>query len=484
MFCETEAEAFADPARELIFQVAGAYLERRGITATELVFDPAQHQALLNDGSRFQEILQRIALLQGQHTRRPVSERMKELTALAEVAMRRVETQAAQMPEISGLEQALQQSLLSGTDLDGWVRAGTVFSRLLKAAGGWADQAQLCLRVVAGVEGEIRSMADQTLSEILRFKPAAAAIFGDNVNRRGMIEFCISLLEAKPAPGNLSPVMMQLQHTEGLAELPLTKAAIRTRLAEMLGGTMPLFHPEPQQEWQAMLVLKQRIAAVKELAGDEQVAAALARRFTRFATPDLLNPILARETEFARKLLFLLQLYREVADASARFELLGVFGHYLEHRDFKTQFVGTQSSREDFAALAAGILSELMQADIPGPRKTTYLQLFRSQLAGVVKPVGQRSVQRGVGGAQDFVLLHGQRIPLRNWSPVGLQFGPSSTSLTAGAKLPVKVIVQTPALSIEFRATAEVLRVADGMVAARYQCEDPAVMQRIRDYFA
>src|SRR3546814_6575821 len=33
------------PARELIFEVAGAYLERRGISAVELVFDPAQHRA-------------------------------------------------------------------------------------------------------------------------------------------------------------------------------------------------------------------------------------------------------------------------------------------------------------------------------------------------------------------------------------------------------------------------------------------------------
>ncbi len=486
MFCETEAEAFADPARELIFEVAGAYLERRGISAAELVFDPAQHRALLNDGARFQEILQRIALLQGQHTRRPVSERMKELTALAEAAMRRVEAQAASLPEISGLDQARQRNLLTGSNLDEWVRAGVVFARLLKASGGWAEQAGFCLAVVeTGIGGEVGSMADQTLSEILRLKPAAAAIFGENVNRRGMIELCVSLLEARAsAAAGLTAVMARLQQTQGMAQLPLARAAIRARLAEMLGGTMPLFSPEPQPEWQALLALKQRIAAVKDLMEDERVGAALARRFTRFAAPELLNPILGREPEIARKLLFLLQLHREIADPSARFELLGVLGHYLDHRDFKTQFIGAQSSREDFATLAAGISSELMQAEIPDQRKATYLQLFRNQLAGVVKPTGQRSHQRGIGGAEDYVLLQGQRIPLRNWSTVGLQFGPAGMALAAGAKLPVKVIVQNPNLSIEFRATAEVLRVADGLVAARYQCEDPAVAEKIKAYFA
>src|SRR5690606_16575942 len=147
-------------------------------------------------------------LLQGQHTRRPVSERMKELTTLAEAAIRRVEAQAALAPEISGLSEALQQKLLTGADLDGWVKAGVSFARLLKAAGGWAERARLCLdAVAAGLDGEVRGMADQTLSEILRFKPAAAAIYGENCNRRAMIGFCIALLEAKPAAdGNLTPV--------------------------------------------------------------------------------------------------------------------------------------------------------------------------------------------------------------------------------------------------------------------------------------
>src|SRR3546814_2807333 len=90
MFCENDIQTLGDESREVIFQVGRAYLERHGITATQLVFDPAQHQVLLDDGPRFQEILQRIALLQGQHTKRPVSERMKELTAFAEAAMDRI----------------------------------------------------------------------------------------------------------------------------------------------------------------------------------------------------------------------------------------------------------------------------------------------------------------------------------------------------------------------------------------------------------
>lgn len=486
MFCETEAEAFADPARELIFEVGRSYLERHGITAAELVFDPAQHRALLNDGARFQELLQRVALLQGQHTRRPVSERMKELTALAEAAMKRVETQAAGLPAaLTDLPEAVAGGLLAGRNLDEWVRAGVAFVRLLKAQGSLAAQAAFCLDVIeTGIEGEVRSMADQTLSEILRLKPAAASIFGEDANRRAMIELCLSVLEAKPTGAAVTPVMARLQATSGLPGLPLTQAAMRARLTEMLGGTSPLFAAEPKQEWEALLALKRRIARVELLAADEPLIAALDRRLARFATPELLNPILAKEPDLARKLLFLLQLNHEIADAAARFELLGIIGHYLDARDFRTTFISPKATREDFAELAAAISERLMRAEMPPARKSAYLQLFRDKLATVVKPLGSRVAQRGAGGPEDHVLVQDVRVPLRNWSPAGLMFGPCDVSLETGMRLPLVVVVRNPAFRIEFQARAEILRVAEGMIAARYQCDDPAVAARIRDYFA
>lgn len=485
MFCESEAEAFADPARELIFEVGRAYLERRSITAAELVFDPAQHQALLNDGARFQELMQRVALLQGQHTRRPVSERMKELTALAEAAMKRVASQAAILPAVSGLQDAARRGLLAGTNLDEWVRAGVAFVRLLSAQDSLAAKAGFCLDVIeAGIEGEVRSMADQTLSEILRLKPAAAAVYGEDANRRMMVELCLSLLEAKPTAAAVTPIMYRLQATHGLPGLPLTQAALRTRLTEMLGGSAALFHPEPKQEWEALLALKRRIEAVEALVGDEPLSTALDRRLARFSTPELLNPMLAKEPDLARRLLLLLSLNREIADPAARFELLGIIGHYLDARDFKTAFVSPKSTREDFAELAAAISAELMQADIPPARKSTYLQLFRDKLATVIKPAGSRVAQRGAGGPEDHVLVRDMRVPLRNWSPSGLMFGPCNLSLEVGARLPLTVVVRNPACRIEFSVAAEILRVADGMIAARYQCDDPAAAEQIKSYFA
>lgn len=483
MFCETEAEAFADSSRELIFQVARGYLERRGITTTELTFDPVQHRALLDDGARFQEILQRVALVQGRHTRRPVSERMKELTALAEAAMRRVAAQAARLPSVGSVAAALEQGLFAGAALDEWVRGGVAFSRLLSGCDGWSSQVMLCIDMLdAGIQAESRAMADQTLAEILRLKPAASAVYGERNERRALIQTCLFLAGAE---GELqTAAALRLRDSGHLADLPQSLAALREHLAEALGGSQPLFSDNPQEEWQATVALKQKIRALPLLADDAAIATALDRRVARFAAPELLNPILACEPDIARKLLFLIALHREVDDEATRFELLGVLGHYLDHRDFKSQFVGRQATRDEFANLAASISGALVQADIPDQRKTRLLELFRNQLSTVVKPVGQRTNQRGMGGAHDAVEVAGVKMALRNWSPAGLLFGPCPPGIVIGDRMPISVTIRNSALTLDFSADAEVLRITDGLVAARYACADPAVMQRIKDFFS
>lgn len=482
MFCETEAETFADPARELIFQVARGYLERRGITATELVFEPAQHKALLDDGARFQEILQRVALLQGQHTKRPVSERMKELTAMAEAAMQRVEAQAAKLPPFDDIAGAQRQGLLRGAALDEWVRDGVTVARLVAACENWEAKATLCLDLLeAGLGGESHALADQTLSEILRLKPAAE-LFGE-AGRRRMIDVCLALAGEAPV-SDISTTLLRLRQMLQVQALPHSLTAIGERLAEALDGSLPLFGEDAYLEWEGLLALRQRVAALPLLQGEPTIPVHMARRFARFAAPELLNPILGREPDIARKLLFLLRLYREVEEGNARFELQGILSHYMDHRDFKTQFLGPQATREEFATLAAAISEGLVRADIPEPRKTRLLDRFRTQLAGVAKPNGQRNIQRGQGGANDAVIVQGLRIPLRNWSPVGLLFGPCPPGMAVGDRLTIAVEIRNAALSMDFSAEAEVLRVTDDVIAARYFCSDAAIVQRIKSYFA
>lgn len=490
MFCETEAETYADPARELLFQIARGYLEKKNITAAELVFDPAQHKVVMNDGARFQEIAQRVALAQGQHTRKPVSERMKELTALAELSMKRVERVAASLQGPASLQAALQEGLFAGRELDEWVRDGVALVRLLGRTEAWDGRLLTCLEVIlSGKAGpESLGMADQTASEILRLKPAAPAIYGDDANRRRIIAICIDLAGGDPAP-DAGPVLLRLREAMRSKALTACEGALKQRLTEMLEGTAPLFSKEPKPEWQGLRAMKRSIVAQPLFAADEAIITALGRRFARFTAPEQLNPLLAALPEIGRKLILLLRLYGETTDGNARFELQGIISHYIDHRDFRSQFAAPRAGREGFAKLAAELSEALMLAEIPEPRKSKLIEQFRAQVAAAAKEAAKSGnsragPDRGQCGPNDAVILRSGKVPLRNWSPVGLLFGPVPPGINPGDKFPLRFEIRSPAFSLDVSADAEVLRVADGMVGARYKCRDPAMEQKIKAFFA
>jgi hypothetical protein len=356
---------------------------------------------------------------------------------------------------------------------------------LLSRLPSWQDRCLHCLDLLDARTIETgHGMLDQTLSEILRIRPAVAEIFGGDMERARLLDLCLLLCGAKgTAPAEATPVFVRIMARGGLGDLPRCMAALRERLLELLGGSLPLFSQEPHEEWTALTDLRQRVRDVPELDADWQIATALSRRFSRFAMPDQLNPLLAREPEFARKIIVLLQLCREIEESGARFELHGILEHYLDHRDFTTKFIGAQASAEDFNELAATISGELVTAEIPEQRKTRMLEIFRAQLARVARPAGSRATQRGTAGAEDSVTVGDLRVPLRNWSPAGLQFGPCPPGIAVGDRLPVTVGVRNASLTIDFIADVEVVRVTDGLVAGRYTCRDDADGARIRTFF-
>src|SRR3546814_8862838 len=69
-------------------------------------------------------------------------------------------------------------------------------------------------------------------------------------------------------------------------------------------------------------------------------------------------------------------------------------------------------------------------------------ELFRGHLAHAVRPTGSRQMQRGQAGIEDSVAVGDLRIPLRNWSPAGLQFGPCPPGIAVGDRMLITVTIR------------------------------------------
>ncbi len=96
----------------------------------------------------------------------------------------------------------------------------------------------------------------------------------------------------------------------------------------------------------------------------------------------------------------------------------------------------------------------------------------------------QRQGRRMETRAGDHVLLDGEQYALRNWSRIGLMFGPCQRRLALGTALKLTVVVNTPSQVFRFAAEAEVIRSDGGFIGVRYSCADADMAEEIRNYFA
>jgi hypothetical protein len=83
----------------------------------------------------------------------------------------------------------------------------------------------------------------------------------------------------------------------------------------------------------------------------------------------------------------------------------------------------------------------------------------------------------------DHVIINNVRFPLGDWSRVGLLFGPMGNPPVVGQRLDLKVAVLIRGDRVRFTAMGEVLRVHNGQVAVRYECQSPEALPRLSSYF-
>jgi hypothetical protein len=480
-YCTTEFDFFGIGARELAFRLARPYLEQEGITSAELMFGRLRQKVLANDGHRLADLLLRAATLQCQQTRQQVSDRQEELERLVIAGMRRIDLLTRQIPSDFVLA-GRQLSRLAAEGGEAILRAGIILAAPL-AEAGWRDKALLCLDLLeSGADGLFRRHLDQTLAELLRLT-SAMPVFGFTGDRILLIDICLMLLGEPVRHLPDEPLRTRLQAQIEGGELPGTVSAIGELLAETLQQAA-LLADSVTSEQALLLSLRERIAGLALLASEQPVHDALQRRFVRLAGAELLNRALLELPAYGRKALFLARLYPVVGEGEARTALLASLGFQMEHRDFKAAFADPGTGRAEALALAQQLDQALLDSSFPDHRR----ERFRAALSGAVAALQQKSGEaqrdpRVIGGAEDSVAIGGTVMRLQNWSAVGLLFGPARIVLAPGQSIDVTVTVRNAALDIRFAAKAEVMKVTDGMVAARYRCADEVTEQKIREYF-
>ncbi|MFN4277798.1 MAG: hypothetical protein ACK4FJ_15995 [Ferrovibrio sp.] len=480
-YCLSEADLFSSGARDFIFQLARPYLEQESITATELCFSRTRLRSLADDGNRLADMIQRVAALQVQQTRQPVLDRRRELTGMVNQAMRLVDSLTRKTPSDFILTGAALSQLAAETPLHGEIRVAIIIAAQLSEAADWTARAMLCLDLLeSGAEAGTRALLEQTLAELLLLEPAGA-VFGFDEKPCSVIDGCLAMADME-ALADL-PVQARLKALLVAGDTPILTEAISDRIAQALNQIGPLSDAPGFSEWSYLQHLKQRLQTNETLSADPILQQALGNRFLRLAQAEPLRQALSDIPAFCNKALYLARLYPEVLDGTARRDLLAALTFYLEHRDFQTQFTEPGTSLDAMVEMAQTLDEALQNPALPDHRRDRFRNSILKQYMHIKKLAERRRDPRVMGGPNDAVLINGRRATLRNWSALGVLFGPVDEEIKIGDSVDINVEVRNHAIDISFEASADVVRVVDGVVAARYYCKEFEVSERIQQYF-
>ncbi len=488
MFCINAIEALAGPARETLFRVAQPHLDHARITATELAFDPREQRRLLNAGMRFQEFVQRVAILQGQMMKNPVTERVRQIIDIVDEAMRLVEQTAREIPAPQEIDAAVVDRLAASDPVYGPIRAGAAIAANLATAGAgdWVGKANRCLTLFDSLtQPEALDIVDQTLAELLRLKPAATTLIGPPENLPLVIRACLTVVGDVETGWTTAPPFVQaLAARQKKRATPRTvQAAIEVIKNALSSPASMIAKRDPAQEIKQTRTLRDRIVAVPVLAAERELQEILARRMSRLVAPELLEPLVVREIGAGRKAILLLGLHAEIGDPGARKHLVTHLDLLVDSREFKDEFFVPGMSHDEKRALIAQVGQAIGAADLIDIKRQRYQAILTTTFAFLGESGDRRVSPRMIAGPEDRIQIGGVRVPLRNWSETGLMFGPYNGLIAPGQRLRAIVMLRNAYISMGFEAEIEIVRQVDGLVGAKYNCPDPQARQRIKAHF-
>jgi hypothetical protein len=488
MFCINAFEALEATARETLFRVAQPHLDHARITATELAFDPREQRRLLNAGLRFQEFVQRVAILQGQQMKNPVTERVRQIIDIVDEGMRLVDQIAREIPPAQEIDAAAIDRLAASDPNYGPVRAGVAIAATLATAGAgdWVGKANRCLTLFDSLAQPVAlDIVDQTLAELVRLKPAATTLIGPPENLPLVIRACLMIAGDADAgsSGNTPPFIQALVARQKKRATPRTVQAAIEVLKGVLASPASIVKRDPTQEIKQTRSLRDRITNLPCLVADRELQEILARRMSRLVAPELLEPLVAREIGAGRKAILLLGLHCEIGDPRARKHLVTHLDLLVDSREFKDEFFVPGSSHDEKRALVAQVAQAIANADLIDIKRQRYQAIVTTTFAYLGESGDRRISPRMIAGPEDRIQIGGVRVPLRNWSETGLMFGPYNGLIAPGQRLRATVMLRNAYIAMGFEAEIEIVRQVDGLVGAKYNCPDPQARQRIKAHF-
>jgi hypothetical protein len=472
-------------ARAMVGRVCRDHLDENIIIPIELLHHSAHAKLVTNSETLYAAFVQKAAVAQAQASNSPVRDKVKKLFAITTAAVTQVEAFEKRLPTTPLTHRLLAQ--LTGSDpLYGERIAMTALAHHLYMSKSWTDKAERCLKLFeSGIDPAAVAVLDETLAEILLAKSAVPELLGKFHDAKLRIVQFMAILDKRYAVDDHAyetEFAQRLHDTAAKHKMPALRDAVVQLVRRLLVSSVPLASEEPAEEFAATREVYALLTRDRDFALELGAADLFEKRMVRLVTAEKLAKLIPGYYS-APKLMTGLQLFEEAIGEGPKEILLKYISYLFEHRDLEKEFVDPAYSTEEKVEIAQELRKKTISAGLSDHRREQFLGI----LDPLIQRLGhgdQRRSTRTLAGPEDHVLLEGSRIPLKNWSAIGLLFGPITGTFIEGELLKLEVRIKNPKLQITFDAEGDVVRYTDeGFVAMKYRCLDAQMAKKVALYF-
>ncbi|ACI99187.1 hypothetical protein [Rhodospirillum centenum] len=400
-WCESPEDLGGDPQRQVFRGLLAKYLDERRLTPLEILYYEVHAKTLDQAGTTVQGALQRLASTQVRGTKQTAVARVKELLAIVEEGLGRLQKEAKAGPPLRLGPPTLAEV---GRQLRG--RPGDPHPPLYRAVAAhladsksWVEKLDRLFRLwtpdLTVVEMRV---VDSLAAEILASPLALRELAGAERPRFELVLNAVDLYVgnlALAASSSLPPGVQALSRLLAQGALPRTMAELRLGLLRHLHARQPL---------RAGIGIRDEIAASVEILGyirrkaptlarDEEVLEALATRVDRLIQPEAMADLLGQSRTCTGRIDLVLGLMEQAPGEAPKAKLAPYLRSLLVPEDIIRETGGLHSRGEAMMPLAT-IASRVAGIGLPAGPRRELLELIDTALHDLIRKevIGNSSV--------------------------------------------------------------------------------------------
>ncbi len=398
--CQQVEDVYRPESRALIERFCRDFLDEAQATPTELLFSVELQNRLMERGSLFQAVVQKVARAQLAAGESSASARIRELFTLADAVV--ADTRGNPAPKgpsaeaaQAGVERALAGMQQTPPNLPEGLAQAMAVGRLLTACLAWhpgwnAKLSLLCALHRPAFPRMAQEFLRDVIGEVLASGQAVSALMGDAGRFSEWIEDLALMLGVGPEtfevgwvrhlPGDAAAHAREaLCDVLRAAEAPDLRAALLGHLRNRLGEPRSLVGGPPGVELDALIKLSRRL---KQLLGPDQwirVEPLLAKRFASFTGPEGLDDLAREKDSLAGEIeVFMTLLLSAVGEENQR-TMLGFLARYLGKNEVLDRLRRSNIEPRDQLRMVTETAQAIQQSRLP----STFRDRLIAQLAEV-----------------------------------------------------------------------------------------------------